>query len=181
MDNKIEILAICGSTRSSSSNLSLIKAIANLSHQVFELKIYDGLATLPHFNPDLDIEDVHPAVAAFRRQVAQSQGVLICTPEYAMGVPGTLKNALDWTVSSMEFSKKPTALITASLSGEKAHSSLLETLEVIEAIVTSETQLLISFVKTKINERAEITDPITLNGIQKLLTSFERITRSDQR
>jgi len=89
-----------------------------------------------------------------------------------MGVPGTLKNALDWTVSSMDFSKKPVALITASLSGEKAHRSLLETLLVIESRMTADTQLLIPFVKTKISPEGKITDEKTLAEVNKLITSF---------
>ena len=73
-----------------------------------------------------------------------------------MGVPGTLKNAIDWMVSSCEFSHKPVALITAS-SGQK--DMLIETLKVTKAI-TDETQL--RFSKTKINDKRQITDPETL-------------------
>lgn len=158
MSSKIKILAISGSTRQSSSNLNLIKAIADLASETFSVNIFGGLSGLPHFNPDRDNENVPVQVTEFRRQLREAEGILICTPEYAIGVPGTLKNAIDWTVSSMEFSKKPVALITASLSGEKAHSSLLGTLLIIEAKMTAETQLLIPFMKTKINDNCKITD-----------------------
>lgn len=77
-----------------------------------------------------------------------------------MGVPGTLKNALDWTVSSMEFSQKPTALITASTSGEKGHQSLIETLKVIEAKINEKRSLLISTPKTKIKDGVIIDEAI---------------------
>lgn len=100
---------------------------------------------------------------------------MICAPEYAVGVPGTLKNAIDWTVSSMEFSKKPVALITASLSGEKAHDSLLGTLLIIEALMTDDTQLLIPFVKTKVSADCKITDAETLNKIITLTQSLKEI------
>ena len=62
-----------------------------------------------------------------------ADGVIICTPEYAHGVPGSLKNAIDWTVGTGEFSGKPTMLITASTDGKNGHKALLETLKVIEA------------------------------------------------
>jgi chromate reductase, NAD(P)H dehydrogenase (quinone) len=175
MSDKIKILAISGSTRTSSSNLSIIKAIAGLTSETFSVTIFDGLSELPHFNPDLDNENPPAQVTEFRRQLREADGILICTPEYAIGVPGTLKNAIDWTVSSMEFSQKPVALITGSLSGEKAHKSLLETLLIIEARITRDTQLLISFVKTKVSSDSIITDSGTLNSIKRLIESLTKI------
>ncbi len=180
MTDKIKILAISGSTRKASSNINLIKAIADLTSEFFITTIFDGLAELPHFNPDLDNENVPHQVTDFRRQLRDADGILICTPEYAIGVPGTLKNAIDWTVSSMEFSKKPVALITASLSGEKAHNSLLGTLLIIEAQMTADTQLLISFVKTKVSSECKITDNGTLNSINKLTQSLTEIIRNEK-
>ncbi|MGZ4056827.1 MAG: NADPH-dependent FMN reductase, partial [Bacteroidia bacterium] len=93
-------------------------------------------------------------------------------PEYAMGVPGTLKNAIDWTVSSADFSNKPAALITASSMGEKAHESLLGTLRIIEAKIEEGSELLIPFAKTKINSDNKITDEETSEKIKKLINSF---------
>ena len=99
-------------------------------------------------------------------------GVLICTPEYAMGIPGSLKNAIDWTVSSCEFSHKPVALITASTSGSKGHKALIDVLNVIEAIPATEAQLLIPFAKTKIDENNEIKDPATFEQLRDLVSKF---------
>src|SRR4030095_11309838 len=104
-----------------STNLNLIKAIIDLSADQLDIKIFEGLSDIPHFNPDRDTDDPPKKVADFRRQLKEADGILICTPEYAMGVPGTLKNAIDWTVSSCEFSHKPVALITASSAGPKGH------------------------------------------------------------
>jgi NAD(P)H-dependent FMN reductase len=179
MTDKIKILAISGSTRKSSSNLNLIKAIADLTSETFVVNIFEGLSDLPHFNPDLDNENVSETVTDFRRQLRETDGILICTPEYAIGVPGTLKNAIDWTVSTMEFSKKPVALITASLSGEKAHQSLLGTLLIIEAKMTEHTQLLISFIKTKVNSDFKITDKETLNKVMQLIQSLTEIITTE--
>jgi NAD(P)H-dependent FMN reductase len=88
-----------------------------------------------------------------------------------MGVPGTLKNAIDWTVSSMEFSHKPVALITASSLGQKAHASLIETLKVIESDMLPETQLLISFIRTKVNSEG-ITHEETKTQILQLIDAL---------
>ncbi|MFI5185778.1 MAG: NADPH-dependent FMN reductase [Chitinophagales bacterium] len=173
MTERKKIIAISGSTRRNSSNLRLIHAIEELTKEKLEITIVETLTELPHFNPDLDTEYPPQAVSNFRSQLKNSDGVLICTPEYAMGVPGTLKNALDWTVSSGEFSGKPVALITASTSGRKAHESLLGTLETIEAKIDEETQYLVSFIQVKLNAENKITDEQTMIDIQKLVRAFE--------
>lgn len=175
MADKKKIIAISGSTRKSSTNLNLIRAITNLTKDIFDITIFEGLTELPHFNPDLDNENPPAQVLAFRQSLNTADGILICTPEYAMGVPGTLKNAIDWTVSSMAFAHKPTVLITASSMGQKAHHSLMDTLKIIEARVTDATQLVIPHAKTKVNSDGVITDVNTLAAIQSLLHSFKII------
>jgi chromate reductase len=169
--SKLNILAICGSTRKESSNMNLIKAIATMAADTFAIDVFQGLSILPQFNPDEDNEQVAPVVTAFRAQLTAADGVLICTPEYALGVPGTLKNAIDWTVSSMSFSKKPVALITASLSGERAHQSLLSTMLIIESKMTDSTQLLVPYVKSKVNAGG-ITDSDLSAQVQKLINAL---------
>ena len=171
--SKKKIIALCGSTRKTSSNLNLIKAIADLSQDRFEIELYDGLALIPHFNPDLDHAEPPAEVQIFREQLRAADGILICTPEYAMGVPGTLKNAIDWTVSSMEFTHKPTALITASTLGQMGHDSLLATLKIIDSGIIDETSLLISQIKTKLNSQCVITDAATLSAVNQLILAFD--------
>lgn len=173
MTGRKKIIAISGSTRKNSSNLRLISAIDELAKEKLEISIFEDLADLPHYNPDLDTEYPPAAITNFRNRLKNSDGVLICTPEYAMGVPGTLKNALDWTVSSGEFSEKPVALITASTSGTKAHESLIGTLQIIEAKISKETQYLVSFIQVKLNSENKITDEQTMLDIQKLIGAFE--------
>lgn len=170
-----KVLAICGSTRAASSNLNVIHVIAQLARDRFTVELYTGLEQLPQFNPDRDNDQVPAEVADLRRLLRAADGILICTPEYAIGVPGALKNAIDWTVSSMEFSKKPVALITASLSGEKAHQSLLGTLLIIESRMTQDSQLLISAVRTKVASDGAITDEDTLQGVNRLIGSLEEM------
>ena len=138
---------------------------------IVDLKKFEDISEIPHFNPDLDNDDPPPHVLDFREQLKYADGVLICTPEYAMGVPGTLKNAIDWTVSSMEFGHKPVALITASTAGHKAHHSLLETLRVIEADIPASSQLVISHVKIKVHADT-IVDADTMNQVRNVVDSL---------
>jgi chromate reductase, NAD(P)H dehydrogenase (quinone) len=179
MTMKKKIIALCGSNRKQSLQRNYIHAFALLSKDIFDIDIYDSLDQLPHFNPDLDNETPPEKIIAFRKQLKSADGILICTPEYAMGIPGTLKNAIDWTVSSCEFSHKPTALITASSMGEKGHTALIDVLKIIEANISKETQLLISFAKTKINNDYKIINDATLNEIIHLIQSYKnKITNS---
>ena len=134
----MRIVAISGSLREGSSNSALIKAAIAVAPTEIEWVVYEQLSDLPHFSPDLDIVPPPPPVAQLRAIVASAQAVLICTPEYAHGVPGSLKNALDWLVSSGELAGKPVALFVASSGGEWARASLSNTLEVIEARVIAE-------------------------------------------
>lgn len=179
MTEKIKILAISGSTRKRSSNLNLIKAISDLTADIYDIHVFEGLTDLPQFNPDIDNDEPPPPVAELRKQIRAADGILICTPEYAVGVPGALKNAIDRTVSSMEFSKRPVALITASLSGLLAHQSLLGTLLIIESRITEDTQLVISGIKVKVNDEGTITDPATLEQVNKLIRSLTAMVQED--
>ena len=98
-----------------------------------------GIGDLPHFNPDLDVEGTEPppAVALFRARIREADAVLISSPEYIHGVPGSLKNALDWTASTGDFIGKPVALINTSATSSHAQAALLETLTVLMAEVTA--------------------------------------------
>jgi NAD(P)H-dependent FMN reductase len=105
------ILAISGSLRRQSSNATALQAAIHLAPPTMRIELCAGLVELPFFNPDLDNEDAPPAVQAFRERIGAADGLLICSPEYARGVAGVLKNALDWLVSSLEFPDKPVATI----------------------------------------------------------------------
>lgn len=132
----MKIIAICGSLRAQSSNLALLRAAATIAAEV---EIYEGLANLPHFNPDDDAEGATPppAIAGLRAMLGSADGILISSPEYAHGVPGSLKNMLDWLVSDGALVDKPVALINASpVGGEFARDSLVETLRTMNWRVT---------------------------------------------
>jgi chromate reductase, NAD(P)H dehydrogenase (quinone) len=168
------ILAISGSTRKDSTNQHLIKAITGLTKERFTILHYDRIAMLPHFNPD-QMDDAGTEVNDLRELIKQSDAILICTPEYAHGVPGSLKNAIDWTVGTSDFSGKLVMLLTASSDGKFGHSSLLETLRVIEAILPPDIQLLIPFAKTKIHRNGVIIDEQTLEYLKIALNKLDDI------
>lgn len=130
MDNNgpIRVVAISGSLRRISSNSALVEAASRVAPDTVNVSIYRELDTLPPFNPDIDGDPVPEAVAKFRATLQACDAVLISSPEYAHGVPGVLKNALDWVVGSGELIDKPIALINASARATHAWASLAETL-----------------------------------------------------
>jgi chromate reductase len=101
------------------------------------VQIFGGLAALPHFNPDLDFEGATApaAVGELRAQVGAADALLICSPEYAHGVPGSLKNAFDWLVSAPEMVCKPIGLLNVSPRSSHAHASLAETLRTMSTVI----------------------------------------------
>lgn len=176
----VKIVAISGSLRSVSSNTAILRALADMCPRGVELNIYNGLDSLPYFSPERDTEEASPAVAGFRKTLQDANAVIICTPEYAFGVPGVLKNSLDWTVSSGDFSKKPLALISASplaSGGDKAHAALTLTFKALDALLTEETKLIIPIVYKKITADAVLTDEATKQQLILLLESLIRLAK----
>jgi chromate reductase, NAD(P)H dehydrogenase (quinone) len=131
-EKPFKVLAISGSLRAASSNTSILNAAQQLAPVNLEVVLFEGLAELPHFNPDLEPEPP-AAVLEFQQLLKTSSALIISSPEYAHGVPGSLKNALDWVVGSGELVGKPTALFGVTARGAFAQASLRETLTVMMA------------------------------------------------
>ena len=167
-----KILAISGSTRANSVNGHILKAIGEIYAAKAEINIFIGIDELPHFNPDFDTDTPAPSVISFRNQIQEADGVLICTPEYVYSLPGSFKNAIEWTVSTILFTAKPTALITAASSGQKAHEALILLMSTIGAKIATATSLLIQAPKIKVSREGIITDKNTLHDIQQLMDAF---------
>ncbi len=130
---QMKIIGISGSLRAGSSNTAVLRAAARLAPAGVEIVLFDGIAGLPFFNPDLDNDQAPSAVTAFRALIGSADGVLISSPEYARGVAGVLKNALDWLVGSFEFPDKPVGLINTSPRATHALAALTLTLETMSA------------------------------------------------
>jgi NAD(P)H-dependent FMN reductase len=168
-NKKIKILGISGSLRAGSSATALLDIVSKLVPHHVKFKIYSGIGDIPAF---YDSPEVPFPAEGFIKLITVADGVFFCIPEYAFGVPGALKNALDWTVSTTAFSEKPVALITAASQGEKAHAALLQTLTALGTKINEDATLLISFIRSKLNEKNEIKDIPTLNAIKTVVDSF---------
>ena len=170
MKNKINILGISGSLRSNSSASAILNVVAALVPEQVEFTIYNGLADIPAFD---DSNKIPKPVGDLIKLLSEADGVFFVIPEYAFGVPGALKNALDWTVSSSTaFPGKPVALITAATAGDKAHAAFLLTLKAISTKIPEGATLLISFVRSKLNEKNEVKDTATLDSIRTVINSL---------
>jgi len=139
----VRLLGISGSLRGASSNSALVRAAVRLAPDGVELSAYRELGDIPPFNPDLDTEGVPDAVSRFRGALEASDAILISSPEYAHGVSGVLKNALDWVVSSGELINKAIAVINTSARATHAHASLCETLATMSARVIEDASVTI--------------------------------------
>lgn len=141
------LLAISGSLREASSNWTLLRAGKLVAPPGTEIELYDGLARLPHFNPDDDFAPLRPAVADWRDRVTSADGLLISSPEYARGVPGSFKNALDWLVSDTRFFGKPVALWHAAPATRGA-------------AVKAQLELILTTMSGRLVEAASVTVPL---------------------
>ncbi len=167
------VLAVSGSLRAAASNTELLRAAQTLAPAGMTVTLFDGLSRLPHFNPDDDdAETPPPAVADWRAQLSRADAVLFSCPEYAHGVPGALKNALDWVVGSGEFVNKPTALFQASPRGTFAHASLTETLSVMMAALMPEVSLTLPFQAGPLTESVVVSTPPLASSVRAALSSL---------
>lgn len=170
MDTKpIQILAISGSLKKYSSNRAVINAMALLVPHNVSITFFESLDLLPHFNPE--VPDTNSEVYNFRQKLKAADGVVISTPEYAYGIPGVLKNALDWIVSSGELYQKPVALISVSpmiTGGGYALESLKLIMSALGIATNPYCTLSIGNSRSKISGKGEITDSETLLSLQDL-------------
>ncbi len=177
MKQPFKILAISGSLRQASSNTAILNATQQLAPANLEVLLFEALAELPHFNPDLELEP--PAtVLEFQQRIQTSSALIISSPEYAHGVPGSLKNALDWVVGSGELVGKPTALFGVTARGAFAQASLRETLTVMMANLIEGACIQIPLPSQNSTVSEIATDPkcssIIKTALEALVTEFEQ-------
>ena len=173
----IQILAISGSLRSISSNKALLRAAIALAPKGCAITMYDGLGDLPYFNPDIEASNP-PSVMDFRTQLQKAEGVLISSPEYAHGVPGVLKNALDWVVGSGEFVRKPVALLNASPRATHAQESLIETLSTMDGRIIAEASITLPLLGRGLDEAGIVADVDISRLLQSALVAFVEALKS---
>jgi len=169
----MRIFAISGSLRAVSSNTSLLRAAAALAPEGVEVTLYGGLGDLPHFNPDLE-DSEPPVVTDLRVQIRAADGILISSPEYAHGVPGVLKNALDWLVGGSEIVGKPIALWNASPRATHAQASLAETLKTMSTRIVPEASIALPLLARQIDAVGIAEDPELAGPLRAALAAFAR-------
>lgn len=138
------LLAVSGSLRSESKNSQILKRIKEEYAETVQVEIFDAIADLPHFNPDIEFIP-QDALFKWRKALINADAILISTPEYAHGIPGSLKNALDWVVGSGELMDKKIGIIFSSSSEALfVQDQLLEVLRTMSARVSKDWSLKIS-------------------------------------
>ena len=174
MNTTVRVLAISGSLRANSLNTEVLHACWLLAPSSVQVTIFDGLASLPHFNPDLDVEGaaLPASVEEFRRQVGDADAILISSPEYAHGVPGSLKNALDWLVSASEMLHKPVGLLNVSPRSTYATASLREILTTMSTLLVPAALLELPLARSMVTAERIAANPEIADRLRSALTSL---------
>ncbi len=157
-----------------SNNTEVLRATALVEPAAYDVELYADLGALPHFNPDLDVEGAVPpaSVARLRAQVGAADAVLISSPEYAHGVPGSLKNALDWLVSASEMYHKPVGLLTASGASEHAPAALTEILQTMSTRVVPGASRVVPLGGKRIDAAQILEDPLLVTVLREALSAL---------
>ncbi len=157
----VRVVALVGSLRATSSTAALARAVARAAPGQVAVDLSVDLGALPHFSPDLDVAPLPPAVAALRAAIGDADALLVTSPEYAHGMPGTLKNALDWLVSATEPIGKPALLVCGSPGGAAhAHAQLAEVLRTMGLPVIDAGAHVFS--RARLDAAGEVADPVLL-------------------
>ena len=169
----MRIFTLCGSPRTQSSNRALLRAYERLAPSTMSFRHFEQLHTLPHFNPDLDGDRVPQEVAILRSMIAESDVVVISTPEYAHALPGSLINALDWLVSDPAFVGKAIVILHISRGSTWALESLKEVLTTMSAEIIESAFVSINLGSNQVNEDAILAK---VNFFQLLQNSLHNLT-----
>lgn len=178
----MKLLGLCGSLRAASLNAALLRCAARLAPPEIEVSIFGRIGELALFNPDLE-SDVPAPVAALRNAVAAADALVIASPEYAHGVSGTIKNALDWLVSCEAFVNKPVAVLNASPRAHHADAALRETLKTMSACLVEDASACIPLLGAGLGEDGMLESPAIAGAIRSALAALYAsvvLHRSDQ-
>lgn len=170
----MRFLALSGSLRAASINCALLRAVARLAPDGIDVQLFDGLGQLPLFNPDLET-NLPAAVARLYDAVATADALIIASPEYAHGVTGTIKNALDWLVSFESFVHKRVAVLNASPRAHHADAALRETLKTMSAIIVESASVTLPILGSGLDEEGIVCSPSLSSAICQMLESLRRV------
>ncbi|MEU5094758.1 NADPH-dependent FMN reductase [Streptomyces sp. NPDC020996] len=172
MSSLPSILLLSGSLRAGSGNEAVLRTAQAVAPSVpVRTELYEGLARLPHFNPDDDRDPLPAPVAGLRVAIGRAAGILVCTPEYAGTLPGSFKNLLDWTVGGTEIGGKPVAWVNAAAPGrgEGAQATLRTVLEYTGATVVPSACVRLPVNRQAIGADGLIADPETRRELERVL------------
>jgi NAD(P)H-dependent FMN reductase len=172
----MKILAISGSIRKESSNSALLKAIHNLLPANIEWTNFK-VNELPFFDPQIQFGfEVPLSVQTFRHLAHESDFIVISTPEYAHGIPGILKNALEWLVCEETIKKKVIIFVSSPSGGDHVKEYLLETLRTMDMLVAKETTFVVQSARKDVSTLGDISDLSLKTSIIEFLKSVRLIS-----
>ncbi|SCE67676.1 GNAT family N-acetyltransferase [Micromonospora mirobrigensis] len=178
------ILLISGSTRAASTNSAALRTVAAVAPDGVHTQLYDELAALPAFNPDDDRESVQlpPAVARLRARLDAADGVLLCTPEYAGTLPGSLKNLLDWTVGGGQLDGRPVASLNVAAPGrgDGAQATLRLVLGYVAAELSEAASVRLVVPRDAVGDDGLVVRPDVRDELRRVLTVFADELRERQ-
>ena len=159
------------SLRAASLNTAALRALQKCAPENVAVSTYEGIGSLPHFNPDVEMSALPDVVADLRRRVTAADGLVIACPEYAHGIPGSFKNALDWLVGMPDFPGTPVMLINTSPRSVHAQEALREVLATMSARLVPEADVTIEL------RQRSADDPSIIEALQAGLRAFVRTCR----
>ncbi|QKC81053.1 NADPH-dependent FMN reductase [Mesorhizobium sp. NZP2077] len=175
----LNILAISGSLRAASTNSALVAALARNAPTGCRVSVYDRLGRLPIFNPDDEAERTPREAADLIDAVTGADGIIVSCPEYAHGVPGGLKNALDWLVSRDAAVAKPAMPVHASPRSLFARAALAEIMRTMSFALYEDAVLEIALLGKKPQEVAAIlAEPANVLAMRDALAAFAEFIAS---
>jgi NAD(P)H-dependent FMN reductase len=165
------LLLISGSLREGSTNTSVLRTVQAGIGDEIDSVLYEDLGSVPPFNPDHDVEPLHPAVRRVRDLVHRADAILLSTPEYAGTIPGSLKNLLEWLIGDAHqgsIYQKPVAWVNASPRGAtKAHESLRAVLDYANAFVVEDACTYVPVFTASIGSDGLVSDPGARDQLQR--------------
>ena len=179
-DAPLRALGIAGSLRKGSFNRALLRAAHELKPEGLEIDDFE-IGAIPLYDGDVEDKGDPEPVAAFKKAVQSADAILIATPEYNYGVPGVLKNAIDWVsrpipgTKTRVLNQKPAAILGASqgsMGTVRAQSALRQTFQFTQTLVMLQPEVLVALAQTKFDAEGRLTDEPTREVLKKFLAAF---------
>ncbi len=168
----MQVLGVSGSLRQASINSAMLRAAARLAPSPMSLTVYAGLGALPLFNPD-ETDRPGEAVRHWFAAVEQADALLFASPEYAHGLTGTIKNALDWLVGFEPFAGKPVAVVNTSSRAQHADAALREVLSTMAARIVGPASVTLPLLGAHLDEDGMVASPTVSGAILSLLEALQ--------